>query len=247
MAEPKHLDRTREPQLGWFKKVKDGKPKYKHYRSSCKSGYLGPRHEAHHLVPDDMIDESVVEAGKTVGLQYIVDVMWVTDWNINNPDNMIGLPSYHSYDLYYQRKVDLEWASTDAERTRKWVNWFNKSFASATRDRWLKAFQGGAFNPEGLPIHNPSQWGHLEYDEQVKDDLVQNVWLTLDSVRAEHKVDAQNVATQLKKLEVKWREHLVKRGKRTDEDRWKRRHVDDPDDDWYVPFTMAGDRNPIFG
>ncbi|KFA88002.1 AHH domain-containing protein [Archangium violaceum] len=249
MAEPKHLDRNQEKRLGWFDKVKDGKPAYKDYKSSCKSGYRGPRYEAHHIVPDDMIDESVAEAGKSIGLQYLEDVMYITDWNINNPDNMIGLPSYHSYDQYYQRKVDLEWLTTHAPRTKVWVDWFNneKAFARATRDRWLKLFNSGAINPEGLPIHNPSQWGHLEYDELLKTDLLNNVWNQVDAVRGEHKLDAVNVASALKLLQTKWRNRLVDRGQGANEDKWNRRHVDDPDDDWYVPFTMAGDRNPIFG
>jgi hypothetical protein len=52
--------------------------------------------QAHHIVCNHSvsqanIDEAVKAAG--IDLSYAKDVIWITDWNLNNSDNMIGLPT----------------------------------------------------------------------------------------------------------------------------------------------------------
>lgn len=238
-----HLDRRKVARKGWFEKTKDdGKPAHKNYKTSCKNGkrgFLGPRHEAHHIIPQTAIEESIADSKKDQ--RYIADVQWITDWNINRPQNMIGLPTYHSYDQYYQGRARLVGPS-GSDKAKELVDWFNSAFSLATRQRWLKAFVGGS--PENYPIHNPVNWGHTAYNAKVKDDLKQLVWGPLNDKKKQHQLDAKTVEGELGNLETDWHDHLTGRGA-TNQTLWDRR-LDPTDNGWHKPFTMWDVPNPLF-
>jgi hypothetical protein len=246
MAEPQHLDRRKSKRQGWFKKAKDGKPAHKNYTTSCKSGgrgFLGPRFEAHHIVPQTSIDESKAEylrdSTEPEAGRYVEDVQWITVWNINQPDNMVGLPTYHSYDQFMQLREKLASARGDPDRAKALVKWFNK-FSKKTRKKWLAAFKAGS-SPEKHPIHNPVCWGHAEYNKFVKNDVRSMVWNKLQIKKRDHQFDAKTVATELKNLSDDWLDALTTRAEEATAKRWE----DRGDPDWHAPFTMADVPNPL--
>lgn len=240
-----HIEILSQPRKGWFQKTKDdGKPAYKSYRSSCKSGkrgYLGPLHEAHHILPQTSIEESI-ESSAT-DKDYLEAVKWITEWNINQPANMVGLPHYHAYDLYYQFQATLETSPGDAPKADALVDWFNK-YKLAWRSRWLKII--AHIKPEGWPIHNPVSWGHTQYNRKVKISLQKECWARIDATRKDHALDAATIKSQLESLSAKYFGHLQNRGKGTNKEKWARRH-DENDEDWYEPFTMEDCDNPLYG
>lgn len=243
MGESEHFDRDKVKRKGWFQKKEDGMPSPKNYRSSCKSGkrgYLGPRHEAHHILPQTSIEESVLDSTKDK--EYLSDVQYITDWHINREINMIGLPHFHAYALYYGGKEKID-DTTDTEKEKELASWFNK-FRESSRKRWLELVIKSP--PEPYPIHNPVNWGHAKYNEEVKQQLKVNVWDRVNDQRKDHKLDAEMVETELNNLAKKFYSDLVARGQGASEEKWARRK--DPDDNsWYKPFTMTDVGNPIFG
>lgn len=248
----KHLDRRKAKREGWFQKTKaDGKPEHKDYKKSCIAGgrgYLGPRHEAHHVLPQTSIEESKTEyvkaseGSKKDAARYVSDVQWITKWNINQPGNMMGLPTFHSYEQYFQMRERLETDGQDPQGVKKLVKWFNK-FAAKTRNRWLQAFESGV-SPEKHPIHNPVSWGHAEYNELVKDEILAQVWNRLQIKQRKHELDASTVKAQLEDSSGKWCDRLVRRAANATRDQWSKRGRSD---DWYEPFTMADVPDPVYG
>lgn len=240
-----HLDKRTATRAGYFNKDEDGMPNEK-YRKVCKSagkGYFGPRHEAHHVIPDTSLEESAKGSGKDP--RYVEDVKYITAWNINDPSNLIGLPTYVSYDLYYQRKARLV-AQTGFDAEKRWLSGFNNnpSFPLSTRKRW--ASEVGGHNPENHPIHNPVCWGHAVYNEEVESDLKSRVWNPLDDKKKTHDVDAAKVAAELKAISGEYLGKLETRGKGAIQEKWDRR-ADPNDTDWYKPFTMTDVPNPLLG
>lgn len=237
-----HVDQSKLTRKGYFFKSEKGMP-FKTYGRSCKNGgrgYLGPRHEAHHVLPQTSIEGSTAASSKDQA--YLDKVKYITDWNINHKGNMMGLPQYHAYHLYYQGLADME-AETDSEREGALVDWFNK-FRATSRKKWLGLLQQTE-SPEGFPIHNPVNWGHVKYNDQVQQMLVEEVWDQLDDQRQDHELDATTVKAQLEDISQTAYDYLVQRGGKTSKERWRRR--DDPDDNgWYPPFTMADVPNPVF-
>lgn len=241
MAKSKHIDRRKFKRKGWF--AKEGNKPIPKYRKECKSagnGYLGPRHEVHHVLPQTCIEQSVLESGKD--LQYISEVQYITDWNINKSINLIGLPHYHSYDLYYQANERLT-LQVGTERERDLISWFNK-FAKKSRKKWLSEVIRSP--PEPYPIHNPVNWGHTQYNSEVIQEIKEHVWDGINDKKKEHEFDAKTVADVLNDLAKMNYDYLVKRGSGVSQTKWNKR-TNKKDDSWYEPFTMADVNNPIFG
>jgi hypothetical protein len=65
------------------------------YRGNTSKGYKGePYWRAHHILP--CVAVKTIDAPKDK-LPYIDKCLWVTDWNINKPHNMLGLPLKSQY------------------------------------------------------------------------------------------------------------------------------------------------------
>jgi len=246
-----HLDKRKNKRKGWFNKGKDAKPAHKNYRKSCKAGnrgFQGPRSEAHHVVPQTSIEESKEEyinnnGGDKDTARYVNDVQYITDWNINDPHNMVGLPTFHSYEQYFQLKEKLDVNATGNDTGKDLIKWFNK-FSKKTRKKWLKEFQAGS-TPEKNCIHNPVSWGHAKYNDRVKVELVSNVWDQIQITRNDHSLDAAAVQTELNNMSDTWYGRLVSRASKATLAQWKKRA---PGTDWYEPFTMADiSDDPLYG
>jgi len=242
----KHVGKGSE-RKGWFEKGdKNINKPIPNYVSSCKKGkrgYLGPRFEAHHIIPQTTIEESIRDSSKdsTEKREYIRAVQYITEWNINHHDNMIGLPHYHAYDLYYQGRDKLS-IEIGEEQEKKLVAWFNK-FKDKSRKKWLS--QINKISPEGYPIHNPVDWGHVQYNEEIKQGIKENIWDQINEQQKKHELDAKNVAGELNDYAKSICDYLKRRGADTNKEKWDSRKNRN-DNDWYIPFTMTDVPNPIF-
>jgi hypothetical protein len=240
MADP-HVDISDKEQTGWFVKEsgQTGR-KTKSYRTECKNsghGYVGPRYEAHHIVPQTAIDESVetVVSGKERSEDYVTAMKFLTTWDLNNPDNLIGLPHVTAYMLLYQGSARLK---AIGEASKPWVSAF-LVYALASRKRWLAAITANP--PRNLPIHQPVCWGHAAYNVAVTNDMAA-VWRGLNVRRKDHELTAKELASDLNNLSKKWKAHLETRGI-TDEKAWNK--MLKGEDDAHLPFCMTDVSSPL--
>lgn len=63
------------------------------YRSKCTDGFTDGYWEAHHVACNHAVEGRVIEKNK----DYVEDCLWITEWDLNNPDNLIGLPKNKQY------------------------------------------------------------------------------------------------------------------------------------------------------
>jgi hypothetical protein len=234
-----HLDldaEMKKKRKGWFVKSASDMPAHKDYHRSCKRGFLGPNTNAHHILPKEAFDES----GEGFDAVMIRRVKHITDYILNRPSNMIGLPSFWSYDVWYGDKQypgqSKAWRSSYGMKTlAKWRRWIAKPAGRANP------------SPENHPVHLPVSWGHLPYTAEVVKKLTR-LWngITEDADRHKIKlVDFEKFGSSLASLEESFYSKLKGRG-RTSQKRWERR-ADKDDDDWYGPYTMTDiGTNPIW-
>jgi hypothetical protein len=246
MADPQHVDVKKLPRKGWFAKQEDGQP-ISDYRGSCSTGFKGVKWDAHHVIPQTAIVQSIDEQ-KAQKRRYIAAVQWITDWNINRSVNLRGLPQFISY-LYYYRKQDgllsvrnMLSKAGELAKVKGYINTFNNSAAEK-----LRAYAANKRNPENNPIHRPVSWGHTIYNVKVKSDLKSQVWSKVDEQQKKHKADAKTVETVLNDVARKWKRHLRARGVGANRKKWDHRYLKG-DNTWYQPFTMVKvPQNPLFG
>jgi hypothetical protein len=249
-----HVDQRKVEKKGWWvKKYWKGQRTRKckgRYKDLCKSGFLGGRSEAHHILPVEAIARSVdqLSSAKRPFVHY---VKHVSDWDVNLDANLMGLPTVHSYELHYQDRATLQ-PSSKSKKLRELVEWFNTRYKKSTRGAYLAEVR--AQSPYGYPIHNPVSWGHTVYNDEVEDWLVKNVWRKLEKMAQLHNDDPQNnpdpeqnVPTLLTNRASTLRQNLINRAALTSEDKWARR-FNRNDNTWYLPFTMADvNKNPLYG
>jgi hypothetical protein len=243
----KHIDGKKYERKGWFQKKEDGNTIK--YRETCKDGYYdAPSWDAHHVIPQTSIWTAVDEVNPAEKRRYIEIVMFITDWNINDRGNMLGMPQFASYLFYYQAQDEnmseqnpLISKLGEMAKIKGYINTFNKA-SRALRQAWLAAGK----SPEGYPIHRPVSWGHVEYNKAIKSKLKAQVWDPIQENKKKHKFDAKNVASGLNSISARAKANLRKRGIGANRKNWDKR-ITDVDSDWYVPFTMFEVRNPLTG
>ncbi len=246
----KHFDKEEFPRKGFFAKD-DPKPNpHPNYRKSTKDGFLGARWEAHHVIPYTALDKSILDQPKDLQ-EYIDDVKWITDWSLNDPANMLGLAAYVSYAMYYQAQdgtitddSKLSTANVAASKARRYLNSYFNRFKSESREAWV-ALKGDS--PENYPIHQPTNFGHKDYDKRLRKVVTKQVWNSLSEKKDKHEVDAENVKALLEKISGIYKKYLQKRGQGANREKWDKR-FDMSDTSWFKPFTMdpAVKKNPLF-
>ncbi|GHG84323.1 AHH domain-containing protein [Comamonas sp. JC664] len=260
-----HLDieeLKKDGRKGWFVKEADDMPQYKKYRRSCKDGgrgFLGPNFGAHHIIPQESVEGSIEDFKTAEEKQQIEDIKYITQYILNNPNNMLGLPTFWSYNAWYAavRLQSGGQGDVPAEYPGLSKGWMN-SYQEVTKDRWRQwgeRFLAGISrkkyspDPSHHPIHAPVSWGHLEYSKQVKSRLKQQVWILLKRQKSKHKISKQALQTirgLLVQIETAFHAHLTTRGA-TSPELWERRK-DPTDSGWYGPYTMSNPKkNPIWG
>lgn len=71
------------------------------YRSNTSRGYRGGGGkcwQAHHILCNHAVEGRRIP-GDSDYVAYVEDCLWITDWNLNNSDNMYGLPTNRQYRL----------------------------------------------------------------------------------------------------------------------------------------------------
>lgn len=240
-----HLDKRKFKQKGFFIKEGDEKNPKGKYRDECKSGgrgFQGYWSEAHHVLPAEAIENAALESSDDDAdkLRYIRDVQYITDWNINDPTNLVGLPNIISYDLYYQNKIRPK---IPYDSVKKLYQHFMR-FSQKARRSAVSSLQTSS--PEGWPIHNPSNWGHSAYTAEVIQEIKVNVWDPISSNKKKHKVDAKTVKGEIKTWAEENYNWLENRGTGSAV-LWEKRLDSGDKTDWYTPYTMYDVDNPIFG
>ena len=234
-----HLRKKDFVRQGYFEKCDR-----KTYRKNCIGGgrgYLGYWHEAHHILPATSMSQSVEEAqgNDLKKIKYIDFIQYVTIWDINDASNMVGLPNLIAYELYYQNKINLK---RTYDRVKGMFDHFKKRFSLTAKQRALEKVRKN--NPDGWPIHNPGNWGHLAYNDEVMTEIKTNIWDILSYKWKEHKVDSDTVKEELETWSEINFDYLQERGADASLELWERR-FDLDDDGWYTPYTMYDVENPM--
>ena len=125
----KHFRPRNENRAGYF--TKEGDNPTQNYNTICdnkksKGGYLGPKHEAHHILPGHSFVQSLNDINDSDKLTYIENVKWVTPWNINNENNLMGLPDVLAYMAKEQEKTKLAHGDESKRIKKRIKNVWNK-------------------------------------------------------------------------------------------------------------------------
>jgi hypothetical protein len=137
-----------------------------------------------------------------------------TDWCINNGKNMIAMPL---------------WGHT--------VKWYCK--ITKSREFLPKRVPAPPF--KNLPQHNIDHNSSEGYTYEIKVECQRLTKKILDS---KHKLKADALVDELNELSDDWRDEIKRRGaerKGGTHEAWKSAWGEDPDPDWFEPFSMASD------
>ena len=225
--DPEHVDKIIDS------KFNRRPTKTEDYRSKCTTGYVFttsdskaagksdfhhilPIHTlgSDHLVPDDKID-------------FFHNCMAMTEWDINDGHNLIGLPTRDVYREYDQGKKDRLGVGPSGQ-------------GATTNLSVLRSFAArlGMFGviPD-LPCH---QNHHSEYNKGVIDYLQQQIWRPLAREQEKCSLSGVTLRSQLRGASKHWRDFLESRGRECQgaSHCWVHRNDKGYDKFWYIPFSM---------
>ena len=176
-------------------------------------GTAGVHWQSHHIVCISSLgSRAAKDAATTVKME---KSLYITEWNINQAPNMIGLPQRCQYRQSYGGAETAAMASA-AAGTAAWA----------------------AVSPKDLPSHNNDHNTTDGYTDEVTTYLTDNIWNKFDASKGDHKADAAWLKDQLEAASRHFEKELAKRGSRKPGtvDAWKQRFTLKG---WYKPFSMA--------
>jgi hypothetical protein len=140
--------------------------------------------------------------------------LYITEWNINEEPNMIGLPQKCQYRQSYG-DAEAETLVNPAAGAAKWA----------------------AAEPHNLPAHNVD---HPMYTDEVTIELENRIWSKFDEAKGDHAADAEWLLKKLKKFSEDFQKLLLGRGGRPPGtvNAWQQR-VTLGMGNWEAPFSMA--------
>lgn len=155
------------------------KPNPEKYTNNCP----GKKHwQKHHILPCTSVKRSIAAAKKP----YLDKALkYFTDWNINKSYNLIPMPTRKAYQVAYGMKGGKSGGVMPELRV------------SATKKH------------SDLPCHQPTNWGHTIYNEDVERDLI-NVWANVSITIKNHKLSANDVKSSISRLITKYKNSLEK-------------------------------------
>jgi hypothetical protein len=189
-------------------------------RESCSTGYIFLHNEGaagqcefHHIIPIEIMQDSSLPPEK---VDFARKCMALTDWNINNSENLIGLPTklpYEAADRHLNKGLEMLAAVLDVPH----------NIFGAIPD---------------LPCH---QREHDKYNRKLNTDFRSKIWNKLIKKRRACKMDGEKLKGQLETASGEWREFLVKRGAGPPSAStcWPNRNQKSFRKIWYKPFSMA--------
>jgi hypothetical protein len=189
-------------------------------RGNCSTGYLfsfndgaAGQSEFHHIVPIEIMQDSSIPDDK---VDFARKCMALTDWDINNGDNLISLPT----------KFPLE----HAERK------MNVGVTALTSLLDVPHSDFGAI-PD-LPCH---KYDHDRYNRKIKTKFTSDIWNKMAKKRKACIADGEALKEQLETASKDWRRFLVNRGSGPPSAStcWPNRERKAFRDIWYKPFSMG--------
>lgn len=180
------------------------KYKSKDYRAQCLGcgkGYHGHRWQAHHVLPGTCF--SSVD-------DFVQGCLDVTDYDINKPNSMAGMPTLKAYLMYYRTAEPGA-----AENPTQLARWNSIRTYKSDVERLTKAGLSAAISDPGtLPCHQPaSSYGHIQYNEAVSKSLKESVFDPLKEIGDQDgHVDFENVKSMLQAIADMYWNGLVARG-----------------------------------
>jgi hypothetical protein len=148
--------------------------------------------------------------------------MAVTKWDINNGDNLIGLPTKFPYKGFVDNVAAI-------------IGELNPGLANA------QALSGGFGAIPDLPCHKRE---HNKYNDGVVDDLQEHIWNPLMEEQPKCNDNGKDIQGQLENSSVHWRMWLTSRGSGADSGGngagycWRNRNEPACTPIWYIPFSM---------
>lgn len=232
----KHFTATAANKQGVFEKSKQ----YRKICKGCGHGYHDGMWQAHHVLPGVTLQKATIEnqVKNTEKADYIENCKWITKWDLNATDNMMGLPTIWDY-ILAERIKNAAGSGAEAIPTSK--------YRSAMIKVLVKKLASKFAAPENLPAHNPVSWGHVDFNDEVTQYLTTNIWNHLNEKKKEHKVNPEDIQGALNDASDYFMDELKDRGKRGDgtAKEWPRR-FNAGNKTWYHPFSMAAKpKNPL--
>lgn len=189
-----HYDPVRD-RVGVYYKYKT-----KDYRSECEGcgrGYHSHRWQAHHVLPG-------VVFGGLEG--FVNECLGVTDYNINKPYSMAGMPTLKAFILYFQKDPNFP---------------INKALEKLVQMQRWGAVQAYAYQahlavtfPGDFPCHQPVSFGHVTYNEDVDKHLKREIWNPLMKKKKQNEhFKPVDVKAQLMEAQQHFWDDLEARGK----------------------------------
>lgn len=239
MATPKkHFVKAKKVKGSVFEKYSS-----KRYRKTCKTcneGYHSRMWQAHHILPGTALSAATIRdlVKDPDKAYYIENCKKVTDWNINEVPNLMGLPTLWDY-------IIADWAGKDKDDRER----FQLSQKKKTQiSKILKNLTEDV--PEDLPIHNPTNYGHVDFDDEVALHIKTEIWDKLAKKKKPHEVDPKSIKQELNDAAGHFLKELKERGKRpkgipgATKENWPKQHKNRANysKTWFWPFSMA--KNP---
>lgn len=165
--------------IGVYTKTKD-------YRSNCEGcgrGYHGNRWDAHHVLPAVCFTR--------VTDYFVRECLDISKYNINEAASMCGLPKLTAFILALQndRSIPYDESKEMTVTMRRW--------------RTVKQYKNQSHMkiefPGDLPVHNPCNWGHTEYNNEVYKHLDKKIFKKLRSKKKKNQhLEPEDIASKLK-------------------------------------------------
>jgi hypothetical protein len=137
--------------------------------------------QKHHILPCTSVKKSIVAAqASTPNLDKALK--YFTTWNINDSANLMPMPTRKAYQNAYGKKGGK-------------VGGVMPQLSDA----------GTTYSH--LPCHQPTSWGHTDYNDKVEKDLL-NVWSNVTVKVKNHKLDANDVSADITSKKNTWKGRL---------------------------------------
>jgi hypothetical protein len=203
------------------------------YRKTCETcnrGYHGNRWDAHHVLPGTVFGQ--------IADPFIHECLALTEYDINESYSMAGLPKLTAFILYFQRDRTVPFQA-DKEKTVTMRRW-------GTVEQYQNQAHLPVVFPGDLPVHNPCNWGHTEYNDEVAEYLEANIWDKLvEKKEAEEHVSTEFIKTELHEAQAIFWSRLESIGKEPGGGGFRgveanlRNRYDKSRDGWWKPLCMS--------
>jgi hypothetical protein len=157
----KHISKGQKK--GRFTKVASSE--YRGTCEGCGKGYHGNLWDAHHILPGVSFTQ-VLEVDQD---GYFKDCLNATDYDINKDYSMAGLPKLTAFILYFQQPHLKTPYKRSKEKTVTMQRWGSVKQYDKDKDKPVEF-------PGNFPVHNPVNYGHTQYNDDVLAKLMSEVF-----------------------------------------------------------------------